>query len=263
MRTKDDPEQSAPRNRLLALLAPEDRARLLQSAEKVPLETRQVLFDIDRPIDHVYLPESGVVSIVSATTDGTAVESATTGFEGMVGLPVFLGADRASTQAFVQIAGEANRLTADAFREELRRNDALGALLGRYTQAMIAQIARTSACSRLHPMRQRFARWLLESHDRMQADTFALTQEFLAQMLGVRRATVSEVSVALQREGSIRVEYGHITVRDRNQLEREACDCYWIVKREYRRLIEGEDTPSLFGHLTTARDGRTALVTPR
>ncbi len=231
-------DKAGPRNRLLALLEDDARQRLMDVAERTPLRLKQILFDANAPIEHVYFVEDGVVSLVAGTGDGVVVETATVGNEGVVGLPLFLGADRTSAQALAQIAGTAYRVPADAFREELRRDEGLVQLLGRYTQAFIAQTAQTSACNRLHTMRQRCARWLLECHDRVEGDTFILTQEFLSKLLGVRRATVSEVASGLQRDGVIQYEYGHITVRDRSALERETCECYAIIKREYERLIE-------------------------
>lgn len=202
---------------------------------------RELLFDVNQPIAHVYFPESCVGSIIGLMADGSAVETATVGEEGMIGLPVFHGTDRTASQAFIQIAGQAYRLSSPVFREELRRSETLTRMLHHYSQALFTLVAQTSACNRLHNMRQRCARWLLHTHDRVGADRgvkeFALTQQFLSQMLGVRRATVTDAMGMLQDAGAIRYEMGRITVVDRPRLEAQACDCYAIVRSEFDRLL--------------------------
>jgi CRP-like cAMP-binding protein len=252
-----DDARSRPRNRILAALPEPDRARLAASLERVALGPKQVLFDVDKPIEHVYFPEDGVVSVLSVATDGSAVETGTVGYEGIVGLPVFFGADRAPAQAVCQVPGEALRIDSATFRRELERGGGeLRSLLGRYAQALFTQLAQSSACNRLHSMRERCARWLLQAHDRVGADEFPLTQQFLSQMLGVRRATVSEVASALQREGLITYEYGRITVRDRRGLEAAACECYAVVRREFDRLLEGRTPPSPLEGVRVSEGGR-------
>ena len=175
---------------------------------------------------------------------------------------MFLGSDRTSSQAFCQVSGSALRLSADAFREQLARSATLRTALGTYTLAFLTQTSQASACNRLHTMRERCARWLLETHDRVARETFDLTQEFLSEMLGVRRATVSEVASALQRDGLISYEYRRITVLDRDGLEAAACDCYRIIKHEYQRLIEGYVAPTVFADVRTSVDAQTALEPP-
>jgi CRP-like cAMP-binding protein len=250
-------------NRLLDIVDAEVRQRLLDAAELVPLTHRQIVADIDRPIEHVYFPLHGVLSVLSATTTGEAVETATVGPEGMTGIPVLLGADQMSCQTFCQVPGRAYRLPAAAFRAEVARSDELRGLLGRYAVSFIAQTSQTSACNRLHSMRERCARWLLQTHDRVNGGTFALTQDFLAQMMGVRRATVSEVASGLQRDGLIEYSYRQITVLDRVGLEAAACECYRIITAEYDRLVLGRNVPSYFSpDLTQEAPGTSALQPP-
>jgi CRP-like cAMP-binding protein len=231
----------------------------------VSVELKQVLIDVDKPITHVYFPENGVVSIVSVMVDGTAVETATVGHEGMVGLPVFHGTDRTSAQAFSQIPGTALRMTADAFRAEIARHGMLSTALHRYSQALLTLIAQSSACNRLHTMRERCARWLLHTHDRVGGDEFPLTHQFLSQMLGVRRATVTEALGEVQALGAITSSMGRIRVTDRAALERAACECYAIIQREFDRLLDGPEARQrvpenpLAGLTTLMENGTTAV----
>jgi CRP-like cAMP-binding protein len=169
----------------------------------VELELRQIVFDVDRPIAHVHFPEAAVVSVLSVMADGAAVETATVGREGMVGLPVFLGSDRTSAQAFAQVPGPALRMAADDFRAAVADTPTLALALHRYTLALFTLVAQGSACNRLHTMVERCARWLLLTHDRVGHDEFGLTHQFLSQMLGVRRATVTEAMGALQEAGAV------------------------------------------------------------
>jgi CRP-like cAMP-binding protein len=244
---------------MLAALPAHVLERLEPSLDRVTLELREVLFDPDRLIEHVYFPESCVVSILGIMADGSAVETATVGCEGMVGLPAFLGDGRTSAQAFCQVPGEAMRLDVETFRREVRRRAELPALLGRYTQALIAQIAQSSACNRLHPLRQRCARWLLQTHDRVGSEEFAFTHQFLSQMLGVRRATVTELAGEFERQGLIENHYARIVIRDREGLERTACECYRIIRREFERLIEGHDSPSPLRGVRVSEGGKSVV----
>jgi CRP-like cAMP-binding protein len=229
------------RNRLLASLPAGEYARLAPYLERVDVELKHVCFDVDQPIEHVYFPEAAVVSILSVMADGSSVETATVGREGMVGLPVFLGSDRTSAHAFVQVPGPALRMMADAFRAAVGGSPALTLALHRYTQALFTLVAQGSACNRLHTMTARCARWLLHTHDRVGAeqgaDAFPLTHQFLSQMMGVRRATVTETMGALQASGAIMYEMGRVRVRDRAGLESAACECYAIIVREFDRLL--------------------------
>jgi CRP-like cAMP-binding protein len=253
------PRGERPRNRILAALPAKDLARLGSSLERIALELRDILYDPDQPIKYVYFPEDSLASIVGIMADGSGVETATVGREGMIGLPVFLGDGRTSAQAFCQAPGEALRLDVRRFRKELARGGRLPALLGRYTQALIAQIAQSAACNRLHPLRQRCARWLLQTHDRVERDTFAFTHQFLSQMLGVRRATVTELAGEFEREGLIKNHYGRITILDRDALERTACECYRIIRGEFERLLEGRESPSPLRGLRVSESGKSVV----
>jgi CRP-like cAMP-binding protein len=224
-------------NRLLAALPPDEYARLAPSLETVALTLKQQLYASEQPITHLYFPVEGVVSLVQGDLDGQVVEVATVGNEGMVGLPVFLGQESTPGEAFVQIVGAAQRLSAAVFRREVGPGTPLHALLHRYTQALMVQMAQNAACNRLHPIDVRCARWLAMTRDRVPTDTFALTQEFLALMLGTRRAAVSEAAGALQEAGLIRYARGVITILDREGLEAAACACYGIIRTQYERAL--------------------------
>ena len=224
-------------NRLLDSLPRADIERLRPHLEAVSVEIRHVVYEPDGPITHVYFPTSCVISLVTYLDDGTSVEMATIGLEGMVGLPIFLGSDTMPSRAFGQVAGEALRIEAAAFRAEIKRNGPLVRVLNRYTQALFNQVAQTTACNRVHLLEQRCARWLLQTHDRVGSDQFSLTQEFLAQMLGVRRPGVSAAAGLLQKAGLIRYARGRITVLDRSGLESASCECYRVIKREFDRLL--------------------------
>ncbi len=254
-----------PRNRILRSLRKKELDRLRSDLQHVHLDVREIVYDVGRRIDHVYFVESGVLSIVGVMSDGSAVETATVGWEGMLGLPLFLDTDRSATQAFCQVSGESLRMKAEAFRRTVAEGDGLRAVLNRYTQALFTQVAQSSACNRIHPVRQRCARWLLQTHDRMDSAEFALTHDFLSQMLGVRRATVTDVAAALQRAGLIDYSHGRVTVKDREGLEEASCECYAIVRSEFDRLLDGRKTPSPLDDVETSRDGKTTLNngTPR
>jgi CRP-like cAMP-binding protein len=254
--TRAPADGGTPRNRILAALPPGEWERVRAQAELVPLAVRQVLVEPNRTIEHVYFMESGVTSIVGLMDDGSAVETATVGNEGMVGVPVFLGAMQMAGQAFVQVAGEGYRLAAGALREEVRRGSALAGLLGRYTQALFTLVAQSSACNRKHPVEQRCARWLLLMHDRVTGDRFELTQLFLSQMLGVRRATVSEAAAALQERGLIEYTRGVITITDRAGLAAAACPCYAIVRNEFARMLEGRELPDPLDGVRVTEGGK-------
>lgn len=233
-----------PRNRLLLALDPDELAPLLPLLERVSLKIRDLLYDVDKPIEHVYFPENCVASILGVMADGTSVETATVGFEGMLGLPVFHGTDRTNAQCFCQVAGDALRMTAGAFRGAVSRSPGLSLVLHHYSQALFTLIGQSSACNRVHNMQQRCARWLLHTHDRVGGEEFTLTQQFLAQMLGVPRARVSEAMSALQAAGSVSYTMGRVRVVDRAGLEGAACECYAIIRREFDRLLGAPDAAS-------------------
>ena len=226
-----------PKNRLLAALPLEEYERLLSKLETVSLTLKQVLYEPNVPIQHVYFLNHGVASVVNLMEDGTAVEIATVGNEGMLGIPVFLGVDKSPQQVFIQISGDGMRMKADVFKNEVNRGGPLQSLVQRYTQALFNQIAQSAACNRIHSIEERCCRWLLMTRDRVGSDQFLLTQEFLSQMLGVRRPSVSVVAAILQKAGLINYSRGRITILNREGLEASTCECYRIVQEEFERLL--------------------------
>jgi CRP-like cAMP-binding protein len=225
------------RNRLLALLPPEDRARLARRMQLVHLVAGQEMVEAGVPVRTVHFPENAVVSMVATMRDGTSVEVATIGVEGVVGLPAFLGTESLPMNVMAQVSGDAWRLDADVFRHELARGESLRDATNRYVQGLIVQIAQTVACNRLHPVGERTARWLLMTADRVGSEEFRLTQEFLATMLGVHRPSVTVAAGELQRQGCIRYHRGHVQITDRSALERSSCECYIVIRTEFERLL--------------------------
>jgi CRP-like cAMP-binding protein len=232
-------DQSVPttRNRLLAALSPDDLARLWPRLEAVELPFRKVLHAPGKPIEAVYFPETGYVSMLAYMEDGDAAEVGLAGSEGMVGLPVLLGADHDDIEAMVQSAGTALRMDAQAFREALEGIPVFRTLLLRYVLVHHGQVARTAACNGRHPVNGRLARWLLMAHDRSNGDEFPMTHEFLSMMLGVRRAGITVAAGSFQKAGYIHYERGCIEVTDRPGLESVACECYGIVRRAQDQLL--------------------------
>jgi CRP-like cAMP-binding protein len=224
-------------NRLLAALPRDESKRLRPKLEKVSLPLRQILYEADGSISHVFFPLYGVVSLVILIDQGVSLEVGTIGNEGMVGTPVFLGSDRSPTRAISQVEGEAMRMETKFFQEEMQRAGPLHGLVQRFTQAMINQISQSTVCNHRHSVHKRMCRWLLMSHDRVGTDEFHLTQEFLAQMLGVRRPTVTAVARKLQLDGLIAYHRGQLTVLDRKGLEAASCECYKVVTKELDRLL--------------------------
>jgi len=246
-----------PRNRILAALPADELERIQPRMEPVELPLRKVLIDPNRPIQHVYFVEEGVVSMLGVMKQGTAVETAIVGTEGMVGVPVFLGTDRMAGQAFTQVSGHALRMRVEDFRAALARGGVLPVLLGRYTQALMTLLSQNSACNRVHSAQQRCARWLLLTADRAGRETIDLTHLFLSQMLGVRRATVTEIAGALQAGGLIEYTRGRITIVDRPGLEAACCECYGVVVSEFDRLLAGGTIRSPLDEVEVSRDGIT------
>jgi CRP-like cAMP-binding protein len=225
------------KNRLLSALPNSEYERLLPYLETVSLTLKQIIYAPNEPIEYIYFPNSGIISLVNLTQDGATVEAATVGNEGMAGIPVLLGADQMIGQAITQIVGDAVRMKADVFKREVTPASPLYNLLLRYTQALMNLISQSVACNRLHSVEQRCSRWLLLCQDRVESEEFRLTQEFLSQMLGVRRASVSVVAAILQKAGLIRYSRGKITICDRPGLEATSCECYRVVKEEFDRLL--------------------------
>ncbi|MGH8000343.1 MAG: Crp/Fnr family transcriptional regulator [Brasilonema sp.] len=227
-------------NRLLATLPTEEYERLLPHLENIFLPLKQMLYKINEPIEYVYFPKNGIVSMVIIMENGATVEVTTVGKEGMIGLPVFLGADRIpNQQAISQVPGESMRMKAEVFKAFVTPSSVLYRLLQCYTQTLFNEIAQSVACNSLHSIEKRFCRWLLMSHDRLESEEFPLTQEFLAQMLGVRRAGVSEVASIFQKTGIISYRRGRMKILDRAGLEAASCECYAKVKQEFECLFGG------------------------
>jgi CRP-like cAMP-binding protein len=226
-----------PRNKILAALPGKEYDRLLPHLTPVSLPQGKTLYEMEDRIRYVYFVNTGVVSLVTHLKEGAGVEVGLTGNEGMVGIPIALGDDVSPNQAIIQIADGAMRMGADALREELKGGGLLQTLLLRYALALLKQVSQSAACNRSHHVAERLARWLLSCHDRVEGDELRLTQEFIAEMLGTRRAGVSEAAGILQGAGLIRYSRGHITVTDREGLEEFACECYGVVKAEYDRLL--------------------------
>jgi CRP-like cAMP-binding protein len=231
---------SEPRNLILRALPDERRNAVIRDAELVDLPKKKLLYDVNKPIDDVYFIETGVASIVSVLKDLSAVETATCGREGLVGLPVFFGAESSATQGMQQIPGTAYRLAADAFLNHLDESPDLRRIVGRFAQATMTLIAQNSACNRRHSIEERCARWLLTSYDQMDGQPFELTHQFLSQMLGVRRATVTVTAGGLQQAGLITYHRGVITVLNPEGLREMCCECYAIIHNEYARLLGGD-----------------------
>ena len=223
-------------NRLLGALPKDDHDRLLPHLEKISLPLREILYEANGPIAHVFFPLHGVVSLV-IMDGGFTLEVGIIGNEGLVGTPVFLGADRSPTRAIAQIPADALRMEVKVFQSEMTRHGALHGLVQRYTQTMINQISQSIVCNHRHSVEKRMCRWLLMSHDRVGADEFPLTHEFLAQMLGVCRPTVTAVAGTLHKSGLISYHRGTITVNDRKGLEAASCECYAVVAKELSRLL--------------------------
>jgi CRP-like cAMP-binding protein len=224
-------------NELIAALPQQEYERLLPKFEAVSLSIKQVLYEANEPIEYAYFHNSGASSMLNLMADGQTIEAATIGKEGMVGVPLLLGTTQIPLQVIVQIPGDGLRMKAEVFKAEVYWGCPLHTLLLRYMQTLMNQIFQTAACNRFHSVEGRCCRWLLMTHDRVESDSFPLTQEFLSYMLGVRRAGVSEVAATLQRSGLIEYHRGQITIRDRKGLEASACECYQSTKREFERLL--------------------------
>jgi CRP-like cAMP-binding protein len=224
-------------NRLLTALPRKEYDRLRPHLEKVSLLLKDILYEPSGPIPHVYFPLGGVVSLVIIMDSGFSLEVGIIGNEGMVGTPVFLGSQSSLTRAISQIPGDALRMETTVFEKEMLRRGALYGLVQRCTQAMINQISQSTVCNHRHSVKKRLCRWLLMSHDRVGTDEFPLTHEFLAQMLGVRRPTVTAAAVSLQTAGLIRYHRGSVTVLDRKGMEAASCECYGAVAEELHHLL--------------------------
>jgi len=231
------PSQTARGNQLLAALPEAEWQRWLPLLELVEMPLGKVLYESGSRLAHVYFPKTAIVSLLYVMEDGASAEIAVVGFEGIVGISLFMGGETTPSRAVVQSAGQAYRIKAQALKDEFNRSHPVMHLLLRYTQALITQMAQTAVCNRHHSLDQQLCRWLLLSLDRLEGSDLVMTQELIANMLGVRREGVTEAALELQELGLIRYARGHIKVLDRPGLERRTCECYAVVRTEYERLL--------------------------
>jgi CRP-like cAMP-binding protein len=225
-------------NHLLAALPDAEWQRWLPQLECVAMPLGQVLYESGSTLSHVYFPTNAIVSLLYVMENGSSAEIAIVGCEGIVGVSLFMGGESTPSRAVVQSAGHGFRMASRAIKDEFKSAPVLHLLL-RYTQALITQMAQTAVCNRHHSLDQQLCRWLLLSLDRLPGMELLMTQELIANMLGVRREGVTESALNLQHAGLIRYARGRITVLDRPGLERRTCECYAVVKREYDRLLPG------------------------
>jgi CRP-like cAMP-binding protein len=227
-----DPRQ----NKLLAALPEAEWARWKPQLEAVDMPLGQVLYESGSTLSHVYFPTTAIVSLLYVMEDGASAEIAVAGYEGLVGISLFMGGESTPSRAVVQSAGHGFRLPSQAIKDDFGRAPVLNLFL-RYTQALITQMAQTAVCNRHHSLDQQLCRWLLLSLDRLSGNELVMTQELIANMLGVRREGVTEGAMKLQDAGLIRYSRGRITVMNRSGLEARTCECYAVVKKEYDRLL--------------------------
>ena len=228
----------APRqNCLLAAIPEEEYARLLPDLELISLPLGTVLYESGSELRHVYFPTTAIVSLLYVMIDGASAEIAVVGKEGILGVALFMGGETMPNRAVVQSAGHAYRLKGELLKQEFNRAGELQHLLLRYTQALLTQMAQTAVCNRHHSLDQQLCRWLLLSLERLSSSELVMTQELIANMLGVRREGVTEAAGNLQKSGLIKYHRGHITVLDLAGLEARACECYSVVKKEFDRLL--------------------------
>ena len=224
-------------NHLMAALPETDWRRWLPQLEQTEMPLGQVLYESGGTLEHVYFPTTAIVSLLYVMENGASAEIAVVGNEGLVGISLFMGGGTTPSRAVVQSAGVGFRLAAQTIKDEFDRSGPVMHVLLRYTQALITQMSQTAVCNRHHSLDQQLCRWLLLSLDRLQSNELVMTQELIANMLGVRREGVTESALKLQQAGLIRYARGHISVLDRKGLEQRTCECYAVVKKEYDRLL--------------------------
>ena len=248
------------KNQLLAALPEPDWQRWLPYLEWVGMPLGQVLYESGTTLSHVYFPTTSIVSMLYVLENGASAEIAIVGNEGMGGISLFMGGESTPSRAVMQSAGQGFRLKAQMLKDEFTRAGPVLQLLLRYTQALITQMTQTAVCNRQHSLDQQLCRWLLLSLDRLQGSNLQMTQELIANMLGVRRESVIEAALKLQEAGLIRYARGHITVLDRVGLEQRSCECYAVVKKEYDRLLPGRPATLDQPHLGTIDGARSSRV---
>ena len=231
-------------NHLLAALPAAEFQTLYADLEWVPMPLGKVLYESGNPLHHVYFPTTSIVSLLYVMEDGASAEIAVVGNDGIIGVALFMGGETMPNRALVQSAGHAYRLDGAILKREFKRIGALHYRLLRYTQALLTQMSQTAVCNRHHSVDQQLCRWLLLSLDRLNSNTLTMTQELIANMLGVRREGVTEAAGKLQKAGLIDYSRGRITVLDRPGLEARVCECYQVVKTEFDRLLPRPDSPA-------------------
>ena len=224
-------------NRLLAALPHDEYGHLLPQLQKVSFDLGQVVYEFGGHLDYVYFPTTAIVSLLYTMENGASAEMGLTGNDGVVGIALFMGGGTMPNRAVVQSAGGALRMKARVLQNEFARGGKFQHVLLRYTQALITQISQTAVCNRLHSVEQQLCRWLLLSHDRVKVDELIMTQELIADMLGVRREGVTVAAGRLQDSGAIKYVRGRIRILDRQKLEESVCECYRVVKDEFDRLL--------------------------
>lgn len=224
-------------NKLLAVIGGESRQRILPHLEWVSLPLGQVLYEADAPQDFVYFPTTAIVSLLYMMENGQSAEMAVTGYEGVVGISLFMGGGSMPSRAVIQSGGDALRMKARTMQVEFELGDTFHKALLRYTMSLITQMSQTAVCNRLHSLDQQLCRWLLLSHDRLQTDELIMTHELIANMLGVRREGVTLAAGRLQKAGIINYARGRITIRNRAALEARVCECYEVIRKEGDRLL--------------------------
>ncbi len=235
-----DLAEHASQNSILSALPEDVRQRIFPYLEEVPLPLGKVLYEAGDKMRHVYFPIDSIVSLLYVMESGASAEISVVGNEGLVGISLFMGGESTSSRAVVQSGGIGYRMPGQRLVDEFNRHGALMSLVLRYTQALITQMAQTAVCNRHHTIDQQLCRWLLLSLDRLPTNHLVMTQELIANMLGVRREGVTEAAGRLQKMGVIEYRRGHIEVMDRRQLEKLSCECYAVVKRESDRLLKSE-----------------------
>ncbi len=225
------------KNRILGALSAAERERVFPHLQLVPMPLGRVLYESGDVLRHVYFPTDSIVSLLYVLEDGASAEISVVGNDGLIGVALFMGGETTPSRAIVQSAGHAYRLMGQLLKEEFHRSGAMQLLLLKYTQALITQMAQTAVCNRHHSVDQQLCRWLLLSLDRLNSNRLTMTQELIANMLGVRREGVTDAAGKLQKLGVIRYARGQITVLDRPKLEQLCCECYGVVKKETDRLL--------------------------
>jgi CRP-like cAMP-binding protein len=232
-----DPVHDPQQNHLLAAFSPAERQRLYPHLQLVPMPLGKVLYESGDLLRHVYFPTDSIVSLLYVLADGASAEISVVGNEGLIGIALFMGGETTPSRAIVQSAGFAYRLFGQLLKDEFHRSGEMQLLLLRYTQALITQMAQTAVCNRHHSVDQQLCRWLLLSLDRLATNELVMTQELIANMLGVRREGVTEAAGKLDKLGVISYARGRITILDRTKLEDLCCECYAVVKKESDRLL--------------------------